>query len=400
MSLFPQVCNTLRTLVAVLLLTVGTALPATAQPADDRAAALSQDLLVFDGHVDTPYRLSRFYEDVSEPTQAGDFDLPRARDGGLDAAFMAVYVPASLQARPDDARRHADRILDLVDRMAATSAALQVATSPGEVRSIARGGGVAIALSMENGAGLGGDVGSLAHFYERGIRYVTLTHSKHNRIGDASYDQSPPRWDGLSPFGREVVREMNRLGMMVDVSHVSDATAYDVLDASRAPVIASHSSCRHFTPGWERNLSDDLIRAIAETGGVVLVNFGSNFLRTGYKAREARVRDRTYGYIDSRGWSRSAPEALLHRHRQRVAHPVGTVADVADHVDRVVEIAGIEHVGIGSDFDGIFALPKGLQDVSHYPNLIAELLRRGYSDSDLAMIFGGNLLRVWEEVER
>lgn len=382
----------------LLVLTSPNALAQDSAGDAESAERLAQDLLIFDGHIDTPYRLSQLYTDVSEAASTVDFDLPRALDGGLNAAFMAVYVPTVLQERPRQAYEHVHRTIDLVQRMAATSDRFEIATSPSEVRAISSRGGIAIALSMENAAGLGGEISTLSEMRDRGIRYITLLHADHNRLGDASYDKRPPRWDGLSPFGVDVVREMNRLGMMVDVSHASDATTRDVLRVTTAPVIASHSSCRRYTPGWERNLSDDLIRGIADTGGVVLVNFGSNFLRGEYRAQEARVRRETYGYIEAQGWPRTSPEAIRHRHVMRTQHPVGTVADVADHIDHVVQIAGIDHVGIGSDFDGIFALPENLQDVSGYPNLIAELLDRGYTRTELDAIFGGNLLRVWAEV--
>jgi membrane dipeptidase len=390
-----RVCSVLVLIAALLWVSWH---PAGAQPAGEQAREVADEVLIFDGHVDTLFRLSRLYEDISQPADAVDVDVPRARDGGLNAVFMAVYVPSSLQSRPGDAFSYANGILDIADRVVDETPPLRRATSPGQVRAIVDDGDMALALSMENAAGLGGDLDALAHFYDRGVRSITLLHADHNRLGDASYDRRPPRWGGLSPFGREVVREMNRLGMLVDVSHASDATARDVLETSSAPVIASHSSCRRFTPGWQRNLSDELIRRIAEGGGVVLITFGSNFLRPEYRAEEGRIREATYGYIEAQGWPRSSPEAIRHRHRQRTANPVGSVADVADHIDHAVSVAGIDHVGIGSDFDGIFALPAGLQDAADYPNLVAELLRRGYERDDLEAIFGGNLLRVWREV--
>lgn len=388
-------------LSALCLLLVTTQSDATAQSLSSRANDLAQSTLLIDGHVDLPYRLTRLPEDVSKRTDGGDVDVPRMRDGGLNAAFLAVYLPTQLQKTSGASRDHADRIIDLVEGLVADHPETFVlARSPEDVRAAMASGRIALPLGMENGSGFEDDLALVSHFYDRGIRYVTLTHGRHNQIGDSSYDDRPPRWGGLSPFGRDLVRAFNRTGIMVDVSHVTDATARDVLDVSEAPVIASHSSCRVFTPGWERNLPDDLIRGIANSGGLVMINFGSNFLRSRYKSAEARVREETYGTIDARGWARTSPEALLYRHRQRVAHPIGSVADVADHIDHVVDLVGIEHVGIGSDFDGIFALPKGLQDAADYPNLIEELLRRGYFDEDVAAIFGENLLRVWTAVER
>jgi membrane dipeptidase len=192
---------------------------------------------------------------------------------------------------------------------------------------------------------------------------------------------------------------MNRLGMMVDISHVTDATANDVLDQTAAPVVATHSSCRHFTPGWERNMSDALLRRLADNGGVIMINFGSSFLRSEYQDQDDPIRERMQAHIEEHGWAPDSRKAVVYEETVRKNNPIGTVQDVADHIDHVVDLVGVEHVGLGSDYDGVFGLPEGLQDASTYPNLIAELLRRGYSDDDIAKILGGNVLRVWSEVE-
>ena len=375
--------------------------PASAPPASpSRADSLVQNALLVDGHVDLPYRLHDYYEDPADSTVGGDFDYPRARAGGLDAPFMSIYIPTELQDTPGAAKARADTLIDLVERVATERPdAFTIATSPADVREIAETDALALPMGMENGAGLGGDLDNLQHFYDRGIRYVTLTHGEHNRIGDSSYDDSPPRWDGLSPFGEKVVDEMNRLGIMVDISHVTDPTAEDVLARTEAPVIASHSSCRHFTPGWERNISDELIRGVAETGGVVMITFGSSFLRGEYQEQDDPIREEMNAHIDSMGWADGSREAVLYEEQVRARHPIGTVADVADHIDHAVELVGVEHVGLGSDFDGVFALPEGLQDASGYPNLVAELLDRGYSETEIKQILGRNVMRVWSEVE-
>jgi membrane dipeptidase len=391
---------------ALMLLLAGC--PSAAQDRNDstardvraRADSLVQNSLLVDGHIDLPYRLNDFYENPADSTIGGDFDYPRARAGGLDAPFMSIYVPTHLQATPAAARRRADGLIDLVERIARKHPDhFAIATSPDEVRTVAQTDAIALPMGMENGAGLAGNLDNVAHFYDRGIRYITLTHGTHNRIGDSSYDNTPPRWGGLSPFGEKVVAEMNRLGIMVDVSHVTDATARDVLAQTEAPVIASHSSCRHFTPGWERNVSDELIRGIADTGGVVMITFGSSFLRSDYQDQDDPIRDRMNAHIDSMGWAEDAREAVVYEEAIRTENPIGTVEDVADHIDHAVGLVGVEHVGLGSDFDGVFALPKGLQDASGYPNLVAELIERGYTDDDIQKILGENLLRVWEEVE-
>ncbi|MEF8794908.1 MAG: dipeptidase [Salinivenus sp.] len=375
--------------------------PDTAAPDEStRADRLAKRALTVDGHIDLPYRLLDLYENPADSTEGGDFDYPRARAGGLDAPFMSIYIPTELQGTPGAPKARADTLIDLVERIATEHPdAFTIATSPAEVRQIAETDAVALPMGMENGAGLEDDLDNVQHFYDRGIRYITLTHGEHNRIGDSSYDDAPPRWNGLSPFGEKVVAEMNRLGIMVDISHVTDATAEDVLALTEAPVIASHSSARHFTPGWERNISDALMEGVAETGGVVMITFGSSFLRNEYREQDDPIREKMNAHIDSMGWDEDSRQAILYEETVRQENPIGTVADVADHIDHAVEVAGIDHVGLGSDFDGVFALPEGLQDASGYPNLVDELLDRGYSEVEIEKILGENVLRVWSEVE-
>ncbi len=364
------------------------------------ADSLVQNALLVDGHIDLPYRLNDFSENPADTTVGGDFDYPKARAGGLDAPFMSIYIPTELQGTPGAAKKRADELITLVERIVEDHPEhFTLAPSPDAVREIANTDAVALPMGMENGAGIEDDLDNLQHFYDRGIRYITLTHGEHNPIGDSSYDDTEPRWNGLSPFGEKVVAEMNRLGIMVDVSHVTDPTATDVLDQTEAPVIASHSSCRHFTPGWERNVSDELIAGIAETGGVVMITFGSSFLRDEYRDRDDPIREKMNTHIDSMGWGENSRAAVTYEEKIRKENPIGTVADVADHIDHAVDLVGVDHVGLGSDFDGVFALPEGLQDASGYPALVAELLRRGYTDEEIEKILGENTLRVWDEVE-
>jgi len=389
-------------LVSLVLLLAGSS-SAEAQPTSSveaRADSLVEASLLVDGHVDLPYRLNDFYENPAGPTVGGDFDYPRARAGGLDAPFMSIYIPTHLQSNPAAASNRADALIDLVEEITTEHPdEFVLATSPAAVRRAAETEAVALPMGMENGAGLGGELDNVKHFYDRGIRYITLTHGTHNRLGDSSYDDAEPRWNGLSPFGEDVVAEMNRLGLMVDVSHVTDPTALDAIEASEAPVIASHSSCRHFTPGWERNISDELIQEVADTGGVVMITFGSSFLRNEYREQDDPIRAEMNDHVDSMGWAEDSREAVVYEQKTRRAHPIGTVQDVADHIDHAVDLVGPEHVGLGSDFDGVFALPEGLQDASGYPALVAALLRRGYTDAELQQILGENALRVWREVE-
>jgi membrane dipeptidase len=374
--------------------------PSAEEPAE-RASALAHELLIVDTHVDLPYRLNDGWEDVTVHSPDGHFDAVRAREGGLDAPFMSIYVPADL-GEGREAFDHAEAMIDLVERLATDHPeTFRLATSPAEVRQAFADGVIALPMGMENGAAIGDDLANLEHFHGRGIRYVTLTHSANNQISDSSYAEDD-RWGGLSPFGREVVVEMNRLGILVDVSHLSDEAVAEAVEISRVPVIASHSSCRHFTPGFERNLSDELIRAIAAKSGVVQVNFGSAFvteeanrtLMEGWKAVAA--------WAEEHGVEEGSPEAEAYTEEWKAAHPFTepTLADVADHIDHVVSLVGVDHVGIGSDFDGVSAVPVGLEDVSTYPALLAELLRRGYSEEDLRKIAGENLMRVWEAAEQ
>ncbi|MBP2676441.1 MAG: rane dipeptidase, partial [Deltaproteobacteria bacterium] len=256
-----------------------------------RARALAQELILVDTHIDLPSRLVSGSVNVAERTSKGDFDYVRAREGGLDAAFMSIYVSSALEGSPkagDAADRQIRAVGDLVRRWPDRFA---LVTSPAQVRAGAGKGRILLALGMENGAPILGDLRRIASYHRQGIRYITLAHAKSNHLADASYDTSR-RWNGLSPFGREAVREMNRMGIMVDVSHLSDSAFYQVLRHSAAPVIASHSSCRAFTPGFERNLDDGMIRALAAGGGVIQINFGSSFIDNAFRlAEESREKE-------------------------------------------------------------------------------------------------------------
>ena len=248
------------------------------------------------------------------------------------------------------------------------------------------------------------ELAHVAHFVGRGVRYATLTHGKDNLLGDSSYTPPAERtWHGLSPFGREVVAEMNRLGMLVDLSHVSDETFDDAIEIVTAPPIASHSSCRHFTPGFERNLDDERIVKLAGKGGVIQINFGSSFLTAAANAWSQGAWKAEQAFRAEQGAKEGSAELDAFRAEYVKQHPMprATLDDVVAHVEHVIAIAGVDHVGIGSDFDGVGpTLPTELADVSMYPNLIAALLARGHSEADIEKIAGGNLLRVWREAER
>jgi membrane dipeptidase len=366
-----------------------------------RAKQIARDFLIVDTHIDIPYRLSGKMEDISLSTNAGDFDYPRALEGGLNAPFMAIYVPAEHQVI-GDAKEFADEMIDMVEGFQEKwPDKFVLARSVSDVREAFKEGLMALPMGMENGAPIEGRLENLEHFFNRGIRYITLTHSKANHICDSSYD-SKRKWNGLSPFGRKLISEMNRLGIMIDISHVSDETFDQVLELSAAPVIASHSSCRAFTPDWERNMSDSMIRRLAENGGVIQIAVGSSFLKEEYRKRfSARARAKK-AFLKRNALEDNHPSTAkwMEDYNRELDLLLADVTDVADHIDHVRGLVGINHVGLGSDFDGVGpTTPKGLKDVSQYPNLIQELLERGYSEVDVAKVLSGNLLRVWTKVE-
>ena len=367
----------------------------------DTAARLANETLIIDTHIDVPYRLNDAWEDVSIATETGDFDHPRAVAGGLNAPFMSIYTPAKLDGTPA-AKEHAEAMIKIVERIVASAPEkFIIARNPGEVEAAFKAGKIALPLGMENGSPVSGDLANLDYFHERGIRYITLAHSKSNHISDSSYD--PERqWDGLSAFGETAVKRMNELGIMVDISHVSDAAFYDVMEISAVPVIASHSSARHFTPGFERNMGDEMIKALSLKGGVIMINYGSAFLtETANKYRPTR--DAAYKTYVAAGGVEDTPELKEQFDKDYLVanpYPFASLEDVLNHIDHVVKIAGVDYVGIGSDYDGVGdSLPTGLKDAASYPALIEGLLGRGYSETDIKKILSANLMRVWGTVE-
>ena len=379
--------------------------PAKTPPADLAAEAqrIAKTSLIIDTHVDVPYRLESKPEDVSQATESGDFDYPRAVRGGLNAPFMSIYTPADLEAEKRS-REVAEQLIDSVEAIARGAPdKFAIARSVADVREQFASGLISLPLGMENGSPIEGDLANLQYFFDRGIRYITPAHSLSKHISDSSYDENR-QWGGLSEFGKQVILEMNRLGIMVDVSHVSDDAFWQIMELSRVPVIASHSSARHFTPGFERNMSDDMIVALAEKGGVIHINFGSTFISQEARDYGDALRAAGKEYLEEHP---DLAESFLYREfpaiyaKDHGPLPYATVDDVLDHFDHVVALTGIEHVGIGSDYDGVGdSLPVGLKDVSQYPNLIEGLLRRGYSEEDIRKILGENLLRVWDAAER
>lgn len=372
----------------------------------EEAKQLAQKFILVDTHVDLPYRLQiknfrleRQYINIPVSSTEGDFDYERARKGGLDAPFMSIYIPSIRQLQPDKGKSLADSLINMVEYITTQLPdKFALAGSPAEVQANTMAGKISLPLGMENGAPIGNELENVQYFFKRGIRYITLTHGKDNQICDSSYD-TLNTWKGLSPFGEKVVAEMNRVGIMVDISHVSDSTFYDVLKITKAPLIASHSSCRHFTPGFQRNMSDDMIRALGKNGGVIQINFGASFLDSTARVN-AKLLDSLEVILAAKNLTSrdSAAQPIIDQFAKRHADLYADVERVADHIDRVVKLAGIDHVGIGSDYDGVGdALPVGLKDVSDYPNLIYVLLKRGYKPEDIEKICSGNVFRVWNK---
>ena len=370
------------------------------------AEQIAQDSLILDSHIDVPYRLWRQHlegleiDDISGSTD-GDFDFIRARKGGLNVPFFSIYLPASTQ---EDGTSHqmANELIDMVeDIVTLYPKKFILINSVADLGSITKKNIVGIALGMENGAPIQGDLSRVQYYFDRGIRYITLTHSKTNHISDSSYDENI-QWHGLSEFGKNLIEEMNKVGIMVDISHVNDEAFYQAIEISQVPVIASHSSLRYFTPGFERNVDDAMLSKLAEKGGVIQINFGSSFISK--RPRDYLVKMNSF--LESRlgqNLEEVSEQDIRETRSEFIAnnpYPYASLDEVLDHFDRVVQLVGIDHIGIGSDYDGVGdTLPVGLKDVSTYPTLIQGLLERGYSRKDIQKILGGNLIRVWKEVE-
>ncbi|MBI4512547.1 MAG: membrane dipeptidase [Gemmatimonadetes bacterium] len=356
-----------------------------------RARRIHREAIVVDGHNDLPWRMrtegSSSFDviDIAQRLSTGHTDIPRLREGGVDAQFFAAYVPVDFISQ--GALRVCLEQIDLVHRMVSRYPDLELATGAADVERIARKGKIAALIGIEGGHCIENSLGALRMVYALGARYMTLTHNRTLEWADAATDSA--RHGGLTPFGEEVVGEMNRLGMLVDLSHVSDETMRDALRVSRAPVIFSHSSARAIAD-HPRNVPDDVLPLVKANGGVVMVNFYPGFVvpEVARALRELRAR-----YPDPAEYDNAASELWR-------ANPTrGTVKTLADHVDHIARVAGVDHVGLGSDYDGIDVTPEGMEDVSRFPVLAEELLRRGYTDEDLRKILGGNVLRVLRRAE-
>ncbi|WP_411359269.1 dipeptidase [Pseudidiomarina salilacus] len=387
-------------MVSAVSLAVTGALNAQEYTASDKAKQIAQDNMLIDTHIDVPYRIANLWEDVTQATAKGEFDYPRAVEGGLNVPFMSIYIPAQLEQTPGASKQLAHQLIDSMEALAwRVPDKFAMAYTVADVEKQFEQGQISIALGMENGSPMEGDMVNLKEFYERGIRYITLSHSLSNHIADSSYDIRR-QWNGLSPFGKELVVEMNNIGMMIDISHVSDDAFWQTLEITKAPVIASHSSLRRYTPGFERNMSDDMIKALGENGGVIMINFGSTFVTQAANRYRDMINQQIEQVKEQYGEESEEAKTRIAELQKDNPFPFATLEQVLDHIDHVVELIGIDHVGIGSDYDGVGdSLPVGLKDVSTYPNLIQGLLDRGYSEADIKKIMNENLLRVWRQVE-
>ena len=368
----------------------------------EHARALQRQTPLIDGHNDYPWALrekaDRNFDrlDIARPQPSIMTDIPRLRAGGVGGQFWSVYVPVELtgQSAVTATLEEIDTVHQMVRRYPDT---FELALTADDVERIFKQGRIASLIGMEGGHSIDNSLAALRMFYRLGARYMTLTHAKNTAWADSATDD--PKFGGLAPFGEEVVREMNWLGMLVDLSHVSPETMADAIRVSQAPVIFSHSSARALND-VPRNVPDDILKQLPKNGGVVMVTFVPGFLSPKVAAWN-KLQDAERARLTQQS---AADAAAVTRGVEQwtMAHPAprAVVADAADHIDHIRQLAGIDHIGLGGDFDGITAVPEGLEDVSTYPTLTAELLRRGYTDDEVRKILGQNVLRVMREAER
>lgn len=371
------------------------------------AVKVQAQIFTVDSHTDTPLWLLRGDYDLSQrhdaTTHGSKVDLPRMTEGGLDAVFFAVFL--GQEARTSEGNQHAidlaNRIFDSIDaHLQRVPELAAIATSPDEALRLKDEGKIAIFLGIENGYAIGNDLTLIGNFYNRGARYITLCHTRNNDICDSSTDTTEHH--GLSDFGRHVVQEMNRQGMMIDVSHISDSGFYDVLQVSSQPVIASHSSARAICD-HARNMSDDMLLKLAENGGVVQVCILSDYVKTmppnaQHDSAQNALREKYNNFDGLTDEQMDQARKEWYDVNKNFPPNLATLSDYVDHIDHIVEVAGIDHVGIGTDFDGGGGV-TGCYDASEMHNITAELLRRGYSVKEIEKIWGGNLMRVMRHVQ-
>src|SRR5882762_10083466 len=369
--------------------------------------AIHRRAIAIDLHADTTQRLVDENVDLAQRLPDGHLDAVRAKEGGLDAQFFSIWVePDLFGAGGERAMKRADVQIEAVRNLTAKHPETwELATTAADVRRIAASGKIAALMGMEGGYAIDEKIENVDRYYQMGVRYLSGAWSVSTSWAGSSGDEAG-KTRGLNDFGKQVIREMNRLGMMVDVSHLSDKAFWDIVNTSTKPVIATHSGCRAIT-NVPRNLTDDMIIALAKTGGVVNVIFYPEHIEPGYSDKKKKVDAEIAGEVQRASDEEKGDAAHKKLARDRVRReeylkrlPQVSVARIVDHIDHIVKLVGVDHIGIGSDFDGIQAVPADLKSVADLPNLTNELLRRGYSESDIDKILGGNMLRVMEEVEK
>jgi membrane dipeptidase len=369
-----------------------------------RADKIHASILTVDTHCDTPMEFSDTTFDMGVRHDEGCVDFPRMNEGGLHAEFFAVFTGQGPRNDSSYNKVH-QKALDIFNaihkNVEKNYAMAEIATTPDDAYRLKKAGKIAAFIGMENGYPVGKDLTRIKQYYDLGARYMTLAHTKNNDICDSSTDPGGPENNGLSPFGLRIVEEMNRLGMMVDISHVSDKSFYDVLKVTHAPVIASHSSCRALC-GSPRNLTDNMLLALKENGGVIQICMLGNYLKTPEPNPEldSKLKELKDKYGDFNALPDSTKKLVRNEYNdiQKRYEKPATVKDVVDHIDHVVQVIGIDYVGIGTDFDGGGGV-EGCRTASEIKNITIELLRRGYSKSDITKIWGGNIMRVLRKVE-
>ena len=390
-----------RAVNLIALLSLG-AILMFAAPISDRAKKLHFSSIVIDTHDDTTQRLLDPKFDLGARHSDGSIDIPRMRDGGLSALFFSIWIPSKITG-PQAVKQALDQIDAVHETVRKHPNDLVLATTADEIRAAHAQNKIAALIGVEGGHMIGNDLGVLRSFAALGVRYMTLTHTGNTDWADSSTDK--PEHNGLTDFGKDVVREMNRLGVIVDVSHISDKTFYDVLATSKAPVFASHSSCRALCNA-ARNMTDDMIRDLAKHGGVIQINYHVGFLSQEFrdveaahpelqKEIDAEIKKRCG---DDESCSLVAGDQIVREYVQAGKLPRVEWTKIIEHIDHAIKVAGIDHVGLGSDFDGAM-MPFGMEDASHLPQITEALLQKGYSDSDIRKILGENTLRLLHEVQ-
>ena len=395
--------------IPVIILFIFAGFNATGQKTDDKVQFIHEKALTVDTHCDTPMALLNEHFDIGKRNESprNRVDFPRMKDGGLDAMFFAAFVGQRkrTEENTEAAFKLANQMIDSIYAVCSTYNNLaEVATSAADAARIEKTGKRAVYIGMENGFPIGKDIKRIEEFYNRGVRYITLCHSQNNDICDSSTDNDGPEHNGLSRFGKKVVRKMNKLGMLIDVSHISDQSFFDVMKWSKAPVIASHSSVRSIAQ-HPRNMNDEMIEALAENGGVIQICLLDDYVKNPdtTTVRYKKLSKLRKIYNEQYETMSEAERKELSRQwrevNEKYTKDLPTVADLVDHIDHVKNLVGVDYVGIGSDFDG----GGGLADcanVTEFPNITREMLKRGYTEEEILKVWGGNFFRVFKEGER